>query len=284
MNKFITALAMTLSLAAIPSFAQYEEDYQEGAPEYDAEGAPEASTEGAPEANASSYDDTYVASEPEAAPQAVQQSDDAEPFKISTRLGGRIAIGFGGADDLTNLNVDLTGTLRIYLNEKLALAPEVGFAFRSLTRTYATERVSGGYYYDYDDSFNQILLDIPLLARYEPIPYLYVEGGLKLGINMASFYSDDYTCYNYSGEVQYSGSYDTGDWDASSVYASLVLGAGGRVKANGRDVDVGVRFMLDLNGEDFGYNYVERGDTKVKYMKVGSGHIWALQLSMTYLL
>lgn len=276
MNKFITALAMTLSLAAIPSFAQYEEDYQEGAPEYDAEAAPES--------NASSYDDTYVAAEPEAAPQAVQQSDDAEPFKISTRLGGRIAIGFGGADNLTNLNVDLTGSVRIYLTKEFALAPEVGFAFRSLTRTYATERVYGGYYFDYDDSFNQILLDIPLLARYEPIPYLYVEGGLKLGINMASFYSDDYTCYDYDGDIVYSGSYDTGDWDASSVYASLVLGAGGRVKANGRDVDVGVRFMLDLNGEDFGYNYVEKGDTKVKYMKVGSGHAWALQLSMTYLL
>lgn len=276
MNKFITALAMTLSLAAIPSFAQYEEDYQEGAPEYDAEAAPES--------NASSYDDTYVAAEPEAAPQAVQQSDDAEPFKISTRLGGRIAIGFGGADNLTNLNVDLTGSVRIYLTKEFALAPEVGFAFRSLTRTYATERVYGGYYFDYDDSFNQILLDIPLLARYEPIPYLYVEGGLKLGINMASFYSDDYTCYDYDGDIVYSGSYDTGDWDASSVYASLVLGAGGRVKANGRDVDVGVRFMLDFNGEDFGYNYVEKGDTKVKYMKVGSGHAWALQLSMTYLL
>ncbi len=287
MKKFITAMAMTLSLAAIPSFAQYEEDYQEGAPEYDAEGAPEASTEGAPEANASSYDDTYVASEPEPAPApvAVQQSSSSDNFKMSMRLGGRIAIGVGGADDLNQVNVDFGGSMRIYIMPMVALAPEVNLSIRNFAQSYGADQFMG-YYYEFDDSFTELLLDVDVLGRFEPLPFLYAEGGLKLGIGMGSFYSDEWVRYDYKGGQRLgSGSYDVGEWESNSFVAALVLGFGGNVKSHGQDVDVGLRFSWDLNQSTYAYTYNDEKDgNKLKKHKVADARPWSVQLSMTYLL
>lgn len=246
MKNFMSAMALALVLAAVPSFAQYEDDYyQDNAP----------------------------------APVAVQQKSSSSnsyffpsDFKSYIRMGGRIAIGFGGAGEWTGVNADLGGSLRYYFSPVLAIAPEINIALRTLSDTYAEE----SYYYrgdrykaEWEESYNQILLDVPVLARFEPLPFLYVESGLKLGVELTSFYSRDYVLRDpYNNERLDNVNLDLDEWHTYPFYASFVFGAGGNVRSSGQDIDVGIRVILDLNDLDHAN---------------GDNH-WSVQLSMTYLL
>lgn len=260
--KKLAVLAIAFGFACVPSFAQYDDDYGDTpAATEDDSYSTEESTQAEPAEESVS-----------AAPAAEKSSEDTDYQKI--RLGGHIGVGVGGLGDLTGVGGYVGGSLRYYINKQLAVAPEVNFIFRYFYET--TERVSDGYgyEYEYEQGISQILMDVPVLARFEPLSFLYVEGGLRLAFCLADMFSAQYNYYDtYGNEVDTPYASDlvaAEDIETSSVYVSLVLGAGAQFHQGGHDMNVGLRFMYDFNSVS--------DDVKDK------PSAWNIQLSMTYLL
>lgn len=270
MNKIFTAMALAFGLVAMPSFAQLGSSLSSFEP---------ASVDGV---HRRPHNDP-----PPPPPRHPEPHRDHGHSIISpdspVRIGGRLAVGIGDADGMTHVNVDVGGALHVLLMPMIYLAPEVNFSVRNYSKTYGSDRYYG-YYYEFEDNFTQLLVDIPVLARFQPIPFIFFESGFKLGVNLASMYSDDYVCYysKYDSEVLDRGSYDVEEWEANPINFSFVLGAGGTVRSGGRWVDVGIRFVFDLNSTTFDY-VMERGGKRERNI-VADGHPWSLQFQATYLL
>ena len=259
--KKIAVLAIALGFTCVPSFAQYDdEDYGETpAATEDDSYSTEESTQAEPAEEAES-----------AAPAAEKSSEDTDYQKI--RLGGHIGVGVGGLGDLTAVGGYVGGSLRYYINKQFAVAPEVNFIFRYFYETSDRVSLGNGYEYEYEQGISQILMDVPVLARYEPLSFLYVEGGLRLAFCLADMFSAQFNYYDtYDNEVDYASDLVAADdIETSSVYVSLVLGAGAQFHQGGHDMNVGLRFMYDFNSVS--------DDVKDK------PSAWNIQLSMTYLL
>lgn len=259
--KKLAVLAIAFGFACVPSFAQYDDDYGDTpAATEDDSYSTEESTQAEPAEESVS-----------AAPAAEKSSEDTDYQKI--RLGGHIGVGVGGLGDLTAVGGYVGGSLRYYINKQLAVAPEVNFIFRYFYET--SERIPDdyGYEYEFEQGISQILMDVPVLARYEPLSFLYVEGGLRLAFTLADMYSAQYNYYDsYGNETEPSASalVAAEDIETSGVYVSLVLGAGAQFHQGGHDMNVGLRFMYDFNSVS--------DDVKDK------PSAWNIQLSMTYLL
>jgi hypothetical protein len=149
----------------------------------------------------------------------------------------------------------------------------VNFIFRYFYETSERYPLSGGYEYEYEQGISQILMDVPLLARYEPLSFLYVEGGLRLAFSLADMFSAQYNYYDSYGNEDAAYASDlvaAEDIETSSVYVSLVLGAGAQFHQGGHDMNVGLRFMYDFNS--------------VSDAVKDKPSAWNIQLSMTYLL
>lgn len=265
MKKFITVMALACGLA-VPSFAQFGASLSSFEPQ---------SVEG-------------VHRRPHNDPPPPPPPPRPEPHHGHSilspdspiRIGGRLAIGIGDADGLGQINVDMGGALHVQIMPMIYVAPEVNFSIRNFSKTYETTKYFAGGRTEFEDSFTQLLLEIPLLGRFQPVPFIFFESGFKLGVNMASFYSDDYVTYYSDGRVYDRGSYDIGDWEPSPINFSFILGAGGTVRSEGRWVDVGLRFGFDLNSTKFDFAIDDAGHKHV----VGEGHPWTVQFQATYLL
>ncbi len=278
MKKFLTAMTLVTSLA-MPSFADFGSSFS----------------------NFDSPVGVSVNHRPHGNPPPPPPPPPPRPVEttvISTpdspiRLGGRIAIGGGFFNDMTHVNLELGGALHVRVLPMVYGVAELDLAFRNYSKEYETGR-SFGLYTEYEDSFTEVSLDIPLIGRFQPLPFVFFEGGLKLGFNLTSFYSDTYTRYEtYGGEYVDSGSLENGDWDADFVTVSLVAGMGFTVKTTfggghhrayySRDVDVGVRLVFDLNNAEFDYD-IKDEDGKIHHYSAGEGHPWSVQFQVTYLL
>ena len=259
--KKLAVLAIALGFTCVPSFAQYDDDdYGETpAATEDDNYSTEESTQAEPAEKSES-----------AAPAAEKSSDDADYKKI--RLGGHIGVGVGGLGDLTAVGGYVGGSLRYYINKQFAVAPEVNFIFRYFYETSDRVSLGNGYEYEYEQGISQILMDVPVLARYEPLSFLYVEGGLRLAFCLADMFSAQFNYYDtYDNEVDYASDLVAADdIETSSVYVSLVLGAGAQFHQGGHDMNVGLRFMYDFNS--------------VSDAVEDKPSAWNIQLSMTYLL
>ena len=140
-----------------------------------------------------------------------------------------------------------------------------GFPFRTVI---GVGTIVGG-----EQGISQILMDVPVLARFEPLSFLYVEGGLRLAFCLADMYSSQYNYYDSYGneDTAYASALVAAeDIETSGVYVSLVLGAGAQFHQGGRDMNVGLRFMYDFNG--------------VSDAVKDNPSAWNIQLSLTYLL
>ena len=258
--KKLAVLAIAFGFACVPSFAQYDDDYGDTpAATEDDSYSTEESTQAEPAEESVS-----------AAPAAEKSSEDTDYQKI--RLGGHIGVGVGGLGDLTGVGGYVGGSLRYYINKQLAVAPEVNFIFRYFYETSDRVSLGNGYEYEYEQGISQILMDVPLLARYEPLSFLYVEGGLRLAFCLADMFSAQYNYYDsYDNEVDYASDLVAAeDIETSGVSVSLVRGAGAQFHQGGHDMNVGLRFMYDFNSVS--------DDVKDK------PSAWNIQLSMTYLL
>ncbi len=260
--KKLAVLAMALGFVCVPSFAQYDDDdYGE---------TPAATEDDSYSTEESTQAEPAEESEP-AAPATEKSSDDSDYKKI--RLGGHIGVGVGGLGDLTAVGGYVGGSLRYYINQQFAVAPEVNFIFRYFYETSERTPLGNGYEYEFEQGISQILMDVPVLARYEPLSFLYVEGGLRLAFALADMYSAQYNYYDTYGNETDSYASDlvaAEDIETSSVYVSLVLGVGAQFHQGGNDMNVGLRFMYDFNG--------------VSDAVKDKPSAWNIQLSMTYLL
>ena len=268
MNKILTAMVLVVGLA-IPSFAQfdgYSSSFESCSLGLDHRRRPPGPPPTPPPP-------------PPPPPQTVISTEDSP-----VRLGGRIAIGFGQVDEFTHINAEFGGAVHVRIIPKVFAVGEVDLSLRNYSKTYDSKK-SDGYYYEFEDTFTQLSLDVPLIGRYEPLSALFLEGGIKLGFNLSSIYTDSYTCYtSIFGDYVDSGSCDESEWDANTVTVSMLFGIGATLRNTiGRDVDVGVRFLFDLNGSTFDYDFINM-DNKLEKHIAGEGHPWSIQFQATYLL
>lgn len=213
-------------------------------------------------------------------------------------IGGHFDLGIGGywnyPDEFAqwmgdnswiSISFDLGGVFKYRINNMLSVVPEVSLGF-----THTSRKVDE--YYDgrdIDETRMLFNINIPVTARVTPMPYFYAEAGFRLNFNLATSHTLDLAS---SGDYyDDSRSLDLDKWKASTVVPSLVVGLGGTIRSKNHDMDLGLRFVLDLTT-------IEEDDTI--YWKNSSGYLsdsngkpitskietkqWAIQFVMNYYL
>jgi hypothetical protein len=235
-------------------------------------------------------------------------------------VGGHLAIGFGsyisypssevfkeyyGKNDWTIIYLDLGGVLKYRINNLLSFVPELDFGF------YISQREIGSgsdwFWGDYKVNETRVLFDlnVPLVFRVTPVPFIYLEGGARLNFNLATSHSRDYydkdgnalQYYNWgSGEFE-NVSEDLEKWEVKFFVPSAIAGLGATFKLNKHEMDVGLRFNWDLTGiekkEKLGFVIdsdddllIDQNGNKVRRLKVieNKTRSFTVQLIMNYYL
>ncbi|MBQ7081224.1 MAG: PorT family protein [Fibrobacter sp.] len=193
-------------------------------------------------------------------------STDAPVFNIGFHLG----FGFGNLlsypsyplyteymgkkEDWTNYSFDVGGIFKYRVNNLLMVVPEVNLGFGIMTRE--TESGRDWFFGDYKVSENRafINVNVPVMARFTPIKYLYLEAGARLNFNFTTVHTQDITDKDGNPyEVCFAGeckklSDELEEWKVSSFIPSAVAGIGASFKYKNREFDVGIRFTWDLTG------------------------------------
>ena len=193
-------------------------------------------------------------------------STDAPVFNIGFHLG----FGFGNLlsyptyplyteymgkkEDWTNYSFDVGGIFKYRVNNMLMVVPEVNLGFGIMTRE--TESGRDWFFGDYKVSENRafINVNVPVMARFTPIKYLYLEAGARLNFNFTTVHTQDITDKDGNPyEVCFAGeckklSDELEEWKVSSFIPSAVAGIGASFKYKNREFDVGIRFTWDLTG------------------------------------
>lgn len=187
------------------------------------------------------------------------------------RFGGHFGGGVGfywdypselGDNDWLGVVFDLGVVFKYPINNLFAVAPEVNFGFNVSSRKIGEGSVK---YSDYTINEMRTLFDvnIPLMFRYTPIQYFFVEAGMRLNFNLGTCHSAHYD-YD-SSDLYKSKSEDMDEWKVNALVPSLVFGLGGSFNTHGHDMDVGLRFVLDVRGiekESKWYGYDDSGNIK----------------------
>ena len=212
------------------------------------------------------------------------KSYDKEVSKVF-RFGGHFGGGVGfywdypselGDNDWLGVVFDLGVLFKYPISNLFALAPEVNFGFNMTSRKIGEGSVR---FSDYSVNESRTLLDvnIPLMLRCTPVQYFYVEAGVRLNFNLATWHSLQ---ENYDNSDLYNDkSRDLDEWKVNAFVPSLVFGLGGSVNSHGHDLDVGLRFVLDVRGiekekKSYSYDYMKSFENNTK--------IFAIQFIFNY--
>jgi hypothetical protein len=162
----------------------------------------------------------------------------------------------GKKDDWDNYSFDIGLVVKYRVNDFVTVAPEVNLGIGLSMR-----EIGSGYdwrYKEYKVNENRafINMNIPLVVRVTPIPYLFVEAGGRLNFNLGTGHSNDYTDKDGNPYMVYDsdkGEYvkyseEREEWKVRTFIPSLVAGIGGTFRANNHDIEIGVRFNYDLLG------------------------------------
>jgi len=166
-----------------------------------------------------------------------------------------------GENDWLGMALDLGFVLKYQINHLFAVVPEFNFAVSMISRTVGH---GSSLYSDYTKKESHTILSVglPILFRYTPIEYFYAEAGLRLNINFHEQHSFEDVYDDDSFHNSGSSSVDP-DWVVNTFVPALVLGVGGIIKTQSKEIELGVRFVLDVRRMEQGYregsNYYEEG-------------------------
>ena len=195
------------------------------------------------------------------------------------RFGGHFGGGVGfywdypselGDNDWLGVVFDLGVLFKYPINNLFAIVPEVNFGFNMTSRKVGDGSVR---FSDYSVNESRTLLDvnIPLMLRCTPVQYFYVEAGVRLNFNLATWHSLQ---ENYDNSDLYNDkSRDLDEWKVNAFVPSLVFGLGGSVNSHGHDLDVGLRLVLDVRGIEkenklYDYDYMKSIENNSKIIAV----------------
>ena len=183
-------------------------------------------------------------------PKTVNPETGVEEDAMKGWMGVQVALGF---------------IFNYHINNMFSIVPEVNFEVRD----YFSE--ADGYWPVYDDygyfqgyandvqyNLRQFNLNIPLMARFNATPEIYIEAGVAFSVNLYADYALTSDEYGIDQTLD--------DWECSSTAFALQFGAGYTLSiGNNKFGDIGGRFVLDMSKLE------PNGDTKT----------WSLQLVVT---
>ena len=194
-------------------------------------------------------------------------------------IGGHFGFGLGtywdypvafGSNDWFGMAFDLGGVLKYRVNDMLAVVPELNIGF-----IHSSRKVAEGYWYGaYNINETRLLvnLNIPVTARFTPVPYAYLEAGLRMNFNFATGHSKDASDQS-TGQTFDSENLDT--WEVKTFVPSVVAGLGGTIKVKNHEMDLGLRLNLDVSGIQKDNKYYGMED---------NSKIWNIQFVLNYYL
>lgn len=171
-----------------------------------------------------------------------------------------------GENEWIGVSGDIGLVIKIPLNPILSFVPELNFGFG-----YLSEEIkdAGGvdYFwgeYKVNDAKTFYNFNIPLMLRLQ-LPYVYLEGGVRLSFNVDTAHEYEYTdkdgnplkYYDYEDDETKTVKRDAKDeWEVKTFIPSAVGGLGTSFIVNGLLCDLGLRFIWDLRG-------IEDRDTEI---------------------
>lgn len=165
-------------------------------------------------------------------------------------------------DDWGGLAADVGLVFKLNINETLNLLLELDLGFNGVFRDYSLV-YKQNYSYKVEESRTIFKFNMPILFRFWPIDFVYIDAGTQLNFNLASAYTKDYKDNeNRSIRAAESRRESLEKWEVRGEVTSLVIGFGlGSLQG-----DLGVRFILDLDR-------IHKNDV-IRYYDDGS-EIWA---------
>lgn len=199
-------------------------------------------------------------------------------------------------DDWGGLAVDVGLVFKLNINETLNLLFELDLGinevFRNLSVIYKSNET-----YKVEESRTIFKLNMPILFRFWPIDFVYVDAGAQLNYNLTSAYTKDYKDdEGHKIRAAESRRESLEKWEVKGEVTSLVLGFG----LGGLQGDLGVRFILDLDrirkndviryyddgDEIWAYDdYVKNlsGDKRIKpFATENKTKMWSIQFVVNY--
>ena len=191
------------------------------------------------------------------------------------------------SDSMAKMNL----IVKFPLNPILSFVPELNFGM-----TYLSEEIKGAGGHDYfwgeykvNDAKTLYSLNIPLMLRLQ-VPYVYVEGGVRLNLNLDTSHEYEYTdeegnalrYYDYDDGEEKTVKRDAEDeWKVKTFIPSIVAGLGTTFLASGLQCDLGLRFIWDLRGiEENDKEIYALEDKKLRIARVveNESSLFAIQL------
>lgn len=268
-TSYLGAIVLACSMVAA---ANAQDDYEDYA--YDegvAESAPESYDEDVSTAK-SSYDYSSEVTKSEEVPVAMDLPEDkSASSKPKNRFGFHLGVGLSGTygneealgyyynpntekydfderdpfDGYMGLNLDFGFMYVFYINNRIAIAPEVNIRlidyFKESDIYYARVHDDWGrtYYEPVDENMMLVDISIPVMGRFYATKNFFAEAGVQFNLNLAGSFTLDNAEYDYSEDV--------GEWNGETFGVSLNFGGGATFDAkNGHAIEIGLRFILDL--------------------------------------
>lgn len=285
MKKMFLAFVVA-GLASTMAFAQDDYDYGDDASSSDDGYADVGSSEAAApaeEAAPASSDVEYKSMDDKDKKVSRNEGEMSSIFDRQFNFGGKISLGYadfyntpktlnpetGVEEDAMKgwmgVQVSFGVIFNYHINNMFSIVPELNIEVRNYFSNadgywpvYDDYGYFQGYATDVQYNLRQFNINIPVMARFNPTPEIYIEAGAAFSANLAADYaltSDDY------GIDQ-----TLDDWECSSTAFAVQFGAGYTVNiGNNKFGDIGGRFVLDLSKLE------PNGDTKT----------WSLQLIVT---
>jgi hypothetical protein len=196
-----------------------------------------------------------------------------------------------GENEWLGAAMDIGLILKYRLNPFISFVPEFNIGLNYLTEEI---RDGGGYdsfwgAYKVNDARTVYNFNIPLVLRLQ-VPFVYIEGGIRLNLNFATTHEYEYTDVN-GNALRYI-DYETGEevsvkrdaesaWKVKTFVPSVVAGLGTTFLVNGLECDLGLRFNWDLTGiEEKSKHIYKLEDKRVRVAKLveDNSNIFSIQV------
>ena len=197
-----------------------------------------------------------------------------------------------GKNDWSGVSFDFGLVFKYRLNNAFTFVPEVNFGMDYILEEYEG---GGGYsreyhtWYKINESRTLYNINIPLALRLT-VPFVYLEGGVRLNFNLATSHDYEYTDLNGNSlryvdddhqlqDVKVS----AGEWKVKTFVTSALAGLGTTMRINGHECDFGVRVIWDLNGVNENDKlYYETEDSRLYKVVENNSGIYTIQFIFNY--
>ena len=200
-----------------------------------------------------------------------------------------------GKNNWSGVSMDFGLVFKYRINPLVSFVPEVNFGWDYILEEYDKQGMSGvGYSDEYglykvNESRTLFNLNIPLALRLT-VPFVYLEGGVRLNFNLGTSHDYEYTDENGSAlryldenrQLQ-NVTESAGDWKVKTFVTSALAGLGTTMRINGHECDFGIRVIWDLIGVNkYDKLYYETDNSKLYKQVDNNSKLYSIQFIFNY--